>query len=58
MRGQRQGRRAGPAPANGQMEEGKEMPQKPKYYIVEASALPEVYLKVAEVKRLLETGQR
>ena len=33
------------------------MPQKPKYYIVEASALPEVYLKVAEVKRLLETGQ-
>ena len=33
------------------------MPQKPKYYIVEAGALPEVYLKVAEVKRLLETGQ-
>ena len=29
----------------------------PKYYIVEASALPEVFLKVAEVKRLLSTGE-
>ena len=29
----------------------------PKYYIVEASALPEVFLKVAEAKRLLETGR-
>ena len=29
---------------------------KPKYYIVEASALPEVFLKVAEAKRLLSTG--
>ena len=29
----------------------------PKYYIVEASALPEVFLKVAEAKRLLATGQ-
>lgn len=29
----------------------------PKYYIVEASALPEVFLKVAHAKRLLETGQ-
>ncbi|MBQ6851527.1 MAG: ACT domain-containing protein [Oscillospiraceae bacterium] len=28
-----------------------------KYYIVEASALPEVFLKVAEAKRLLSTGQ-
>ncbi len=27
-----------------------------KYYIVEASALPEVFLKVAEAKRLLSTG--
>lgn len=27
------------------------------YYIVEASALPEVYLKAAEAKRLLETGE-
>lgn len=33
------------------------MPSKPKYYIVEASALPEVFLKVAEVKRLLSTGE-
>ncbi len=29
----------------------------PKYYIVEASALPEVFLKVAEAKRLLQTGE-
>lgn len=28
-----------------------------KYYIVEASALPEVFLKVAEAKRLLQTGE-
>ena len=28
-----------------------------KYYIVEASALPEVFLKVAETKRLLTTGE-
>ena len=28
-----------------------------KYYIVEASALPEVFLKVAEAKRLLSTGE-
>ena len=27
------------------------------YYIVEASALPEVFLKVAEAKRLLQTGE-
>ncbi len=33
------------------------MPNKPKYYIVEASALPEVFLKVAEAKRLLSTGE-
>ena len=33
------------------------MPTKPKYYIVEASALPEVFLKVAEAKRLLQTGE-
>ena len=31
--------------------------KKPKYYIVEASALPEVFLKVAEAKRLLSTGK-
>lgn len=29
----------------------------PKYYIIEASALPEVFLKVAEAKRLLESGE-
>lgn len=33
------------------------MNNSPKYYIVEASALPEVFLKVAEAKRLLATGQ-
>ena len=33
------------------------MSQEPKYYIVEASALPEVFLKVAEAKRLLSTGE-
>jgi len=30
---------------------------KPRYYIVEASTLPEVFLKVAEAKQLLETGE-
>ena len=33
------------------------MGTEPKYYIVEASALPDVFLKVAEAKRLLTTGQ-
>ena len=33
------------------------MPANTKYYIVEASALPEVFLKVAEAKRLLSTGE-
>ena len=33
------------------------MPIKPKYYIIESSALPEVFLKVAEAKRLLSTGE-
>lgn len=33
------------------------MANKPKYYIVEASALPEVFVKVAEAKRLLSTGE-
>lgn len=32
------------------------MSESPKYYLVEASALPEVFLKVAEAKRLLTTG--
>ncbi len=33
------------------------MNKQPKYYIVEASALPEVFLKVAEAKRLLVTNE-
>ncbi len=33
------------------------MANTPKYYIVEASALPKVFLKVAEAKRLLSTGE-
>ena len=33
------------------------MSKKPKFYIIEASALPEVFLKVAEAKRLLSTGE-
>ncbi len=33
------------------------MNQKPKFYIVEASALPEVFIKVAEATRLLSTGE-
>ena len=33
------------------------MPKQLKYYIIESSALPEVFLKVAEAKRLLSTGE-
>lgn len=33
------------------------MEHTPKYYIVEASALPDIFHKVAEAKRLLETGE-
>lgn len=33
------------------------MTSKPQYYIVEATALPEVFVKVAEAKRLLSTGE-
>ena len=33
------------------------MAKKPQYYIVDASALPEVFLKVAEAKRLLSVGE-
>lgn len=32
------------------------MNRQEKYYVVKAEALPEVYLKVAEVNRLLESG--
>ena len=33
------------------------MTNKPKYYIIESAALPDIFLKVAEAKRLLETGE-
>lgn len=33
------------------------MKQQPKYFVVEASALPEIFLKVAEANRRLETGE-
>ena len=33
------------------------MGKTPGYFIVEAGALPEIFLKVAEAKRLLETGE-
>ena len=33
------------------------MSRRPKYFIVDAEALPEVYLKVAEAKRMLEIGE-
>ena len=33
------------------------MANEPKYFIVEASALPEVFQKVAEAKRLLSVGE-
>ena len=33
------------------------MEQEPRYFIVESTVLPEIYLKVAETKRLLELGE-
>ena len=33
------------------------MSRRPKYFIVDAEALPEVYLKVAEAKRMMQTGE-
>ena len=33
------------------------MANNPKYYIIEATALPDVFWKVAEAKRLLDTGE-
>lgn len=33
------------------------MSKKSKYFVVDAAALPEVFIKVAEAKRLLETGE-
>ena len=37
--------------------EGSFLEKTPKYFIVEATALPEIFLKVAEAKRMLETGE-
>lgn len=33
------------------------MAQKTKYYIVAAEALPEIFIKVAEAKRMMQTGE-
>lgn len=33
------------------------MGKQPKYYIIETTALPEIFLKVAEAKRMLTTGE-
>ena len=33
------------------------MSQSPEYFIVEAQAMPEIFRKVAQAKRLLETGE-
>ena len=33
------------------------MAKTPKYFLVETAALPDVFLKVAEAKRMLETGE-
>ena len=33
------------------------MEKAPKYFIVDSSALPEIFRKVAEAKRMLETGE-
>ena len=33
------------------------MNSQPKYFIVEASAMPEIFRKVAQAKRMLETGE-
>lgn len=33
------------------------MGKHPQYFIIEAQALPDIFLKVAEAKRLLETGE-
>ena len=33
------------------------MSAKTKYYIVAAEALPEIFIKVAEAKRMMQTGE-
>ena len=40
-----------------QVQNGELMIESAKYFIVEASAMPEIFRKVAEAKRLLETGE-
>ena len=35
----------------------KTLEKTPKYFIVEAAALPEIFRKVAEAKRMIETGE-
>lgn len=42
---------------NRRTERGLSLLKMPDYFIVEASVLPEVYLKVAEAKQYLETGE-
>ena len=37
--------------------EGCDLEKTPKFFFVEAAALPEIFLKVAEAKRMLETGE-
>ena len=41
----------------GRMKVKQTMNKMPKYFIVEADALPEIFLKVTQAKGLLETGQ-
>ena len=41
----------------GQRKWGTNMGKAPKYFVVETAALPEVFLKVAEAKRMLDTGE-
>jgi len=36
---------------------GSQMEKTPKYYIVEADALPDIFRRVAEAKQMLETGE-
>ncbi len=41
----------------GRLEVTRGMERMPKYFIVEAEALPEIFLKVSQAKGLLETGE-
>lgn len=44
-------------PSQSQRERCDTLDKTTKYFLVEASALPDVFLKVAEAKRMLETGE-